>query len=55
VLADAQALGEVTAVQIGREHIEGVLQAKPLLLQELGRLIEERRSHVKEAMAEVAE
>jgi CRP-like cAMP-binding protein len=54
VLADAQALGEVTAVQIGREHIEGVLQAKPLLLQELGRLIEERRSHVKQAMAEVA-
>ena len=55
VLADAQALGEVTAVQIGREHIEGVLQAKPLLLQELGRLIEERRSHVKQAMAEVGE
>jgi small-conductance mechanosensitive channel len=55
VLADAQALGEVTALQIGREHIEGVLQAKPLLLQELGRLIEERRSHVKQAMAEVAE
>ena len=54
VLADAQALGEVTAVEIGREHIEGVLQAKPLLLQELGRLIEERRSHVKQAMAEVA-
>lgn len=55
VLTDAQALGEVTAVQIGREHIEGVLQAKPLLLQELGRLIEERRSHVTQAMAEVAE
>ena len=55
VLADAQALGEVTAVQIGREHIEGVLQAKPLLLQELGRLIEERRSHVKQAMADVGE
>jgi len=55
VLADAQALGEVTALQIGREHIERVLQAKPLLLQELGRLIEERRSHVKQAMAEVAE
>lgn len=55
VLTDAQALGEVTAVQIGREHIEGVLQAKPLLLQELGRLIEERRSHVTQAMADVAE
>lgn len=55
VLADAQALGEVTALQIGREHIEDVLQAKPLLLQELGRLIEERRSHVKQAMADVGE
>jgi small-conductance mechanosensitive channel len=55
VLADAQALGEVTAVQVGREHIEGVLQAKPLLLQELGRLIEDRRSFVKQAMADVGE
>jgi small-conductance mechanosensitive channel len=55
VLADAQALGEVTAIQIRREHIEDVLQAKPLLLQELGRLIEERRSHVKQAMADVGE
>jgi len=55
VLADAQALGEVTALQIRREHIEDVLQAKPLLLQELGRLIEERRSHVKQAMADVGE
>lgn len=55
VLAHAQALGEVTAVQIGREHIEDMLQAKPLLLQELGRLIEERRSHVKQAMADVGE
>jgi small-conductance mechanosensitive channel len=55
VLADAQALGEVTALQIRREHIEDVLQAKPLLLQELGRLIEERRSHVKQTMADVGE
>jgi small-conductance mechanosensitive channel len=55
VLANAQALGEVTAVLIGREHIEEVLQQKPLLLQELGRLIEERRSHVKQAMAAVGE
>jgi small-conductance mechanosensitive channel len=55
VLADAQALGEVTALQIRREHIEDMLQAKPLLLQELGRLIEERRSHVKQTMADVGE
>jgi small-conductance mechanosensitive channel len=55
VLADARAVGEVTAVQIGREHIEAALQAKPLLLQEFGRLIEERRSHVRQAMAAVGE
>jgi small-conductance mechanosensitive channel len=53
VLAEARALGEVIAVQIGRDHIEGVLQGKPLLLQELGRLIEERRGHVKRALAAV--
>jgi hypothetical protein len=30
-----------------------VLQQKPLLLQELGRLIEERRGHVRRALAAV--
>jgi len=53
VLAQARALDEVTAVQIGREYIEEVLQQKPLLLQELGRLIEERRGHVRRALAAV--
>jgi CRP-like cAMP-binding protein len=55
VLATAQALVEVTAVQIGREHIEEVLQQKPLLLQEFGRLIEERRGHVRRALGAVAD
>ena len=55
VLARAQALGEVTAVQIDREHVEELLQHKPSLLQEFGRLIEERRSHVKRALAAVGE
>jgi small-conductance mechanosensitive channel/CRP-like cAMP-binding protein len=53
VLAEARALAEVTAVQIGREHIEEVLQQKPLLLQELGRLIEERRGHVRRVLTAV--
>jgi CRP-like cAMP-binding protein len=53
VLAEARAFAEVTAVQIGRDHIEKVLQQKPLLLQELGRLIEERRGHVRRALAAV--
>jgi small-conductance mechanosensitive channel/CRP-like cAMP-binding protein len=51
VLATARALVEVTAVQIRRERIEEVLQQKPLLLQEFGRLIEERRGHVRRALA----
>jgi small-conductance mechanosensitive channel len=53
VLGSARALVEVTAVQLGREHIEEVLARKPLLLQEFGRLIEDRRGHVKRALAAV--
>ena len=55
VLADAHAVGEVTVVQIGREHVELLMQRKPLLLQEFGRLIEERRGHVKRALASVGD
>jgi CRP-like cAMP-binding protein len=51
VLATARALVEVTAVQIGREHIEEVLQKNPLLLQKFGRLIDERRGNVRRALA----
>jgi small-conductance mechanosensitive channel/CRP-like cAMP-binding protein len=51
VLANAHALGEVTALQVSREHVEELLQRNPSLLQELGRLIEERRSHVRRALA----
>lgn len=40
---DAYALEEVTAVVIDREHIEDLVMAKPLLLQELGRIIDQRR------------
>lgn len=39
---DARALEEVTAVVIDREHIEELVMAKPLLLQELGRIIDQR-------------
>ncbi len=51
VVANAQAVGEVTAIQIAREHIEAVMQQKPQLLQEFGRLIEERRGHVRRTLA----
>jgi len=42
-LSGAYALEEVTALEIGREHIEDLVLRTPLLLQELGRIIEERR------------
>jgi CRP-like cAMP-binding protein len=42
----AYALEEVTALEIAREHIEDLVLRTPLLLQELGRIIEERRKRV---------
>ena len=41
--AGAYALEEVTALEIGREHLEQIVMRKPTLLQELGRLIDERQ------------
>jgi small-conductance mechanosensitive channel len=45
-LATAHALEEVTAIEIDREHIEDLVMRSPLLLQELGRIIEDRRKRV---------
>jgi small-conductance mechanosensitive channel len=42
-LATVYALEEVTALEIDREHIEDLVMRSPLLLQELGRIIEDRR------------
>jgi small-conductance mechanosensitive channel len=39
----AYALEEVTALEIAREHVEDLVLRTPLLLQELGRIIEDRR------------
>ncbi|OBI94923.1 mechanosensitive ion channel domain-containing protein [Mycobacterium asiaticum] len=46
-VAAAYALEEVTALEIDREHIEKIVMDKPLLLQDLGRLIEERQRKAK--------
>ena len=46
VTASAYALDEVTVLQIEREHIEELVARKPLLLQDIGRAIEERRARV---------
>ena len=45
-LSTAYALKEVTAMEIDREHIEELVMRSPLLLQELGRIIDDRRKHV---------
>ncbi len=42
--AGAYALEEVTALEIDREHIEDLVLRTPLLLQEFGRIIEDRRN-----------
>ncbi|MHA3021426.1 mechanosensitive ion channel domain-containing protein [Mycobacterium sp. BMJ-28] len=53
VAAGAHALDEVTVLQIDRSHVEELVARKPLLLQEIGRAIEERRSAVRAALAGV--
>jgi small-conductance mechanosensitive channel len=55
VLANAQAVNEVTVVQIGRDHMEELLARNPALLLEFGRLIEERRNHARRALAATAD
>ncbi len=45
-LTTAYALEEVTALEIDREHIEDLVMRSPPLLQELGRIIEDRRKRV---------
>jgi small-conductance mechanosensitive channel len=45
----AYALEEVTALEIAREHFEDVVLRTPLLLQELGRIIEDRRKETSRA------
>jgi small-conductance mechanosensitive channel len=45
-LTTAYALEELTALEIDREHIEELVMQSPLLLQELGRIIEDRRKGV---------
>jgi len=48
-LASAYALEEVTALVIDREHIEHLVMRAPMLLQNFGHILEERRSKVRNA------
>ncbi|AKN16648.1 mechanosensitive ion channel family protein [Mycobacterium haemophilum] len=47
--AGAYALEEVTALEVDREHLEQIVMRKPLLLQDLGRLIDERQRKARRA------
>ena len=51
VRSGAYAVDEVTVLQIEREHMEALVMRKPLLLQEIGRTIEERSDEVRRALA----
>jgi CRP-like cAMP-binding protein len=51
----ATALEEVIALQIEREHLEELVLHRPVLLQEIGRAIEERHRDVSRALASVGE
>lgn len=55
VRATATALEEVTALQIDRQYIENLVLRKPLLLQDIGRAIEERRDDIRRALAAVGD
>ena len=50
VIGSAHALDEVTVVHVERDYIETVVQRNPLLLQEFGRVIEDRRAHAQRAL-----
>ena len=50
VTASAYAVEEVTMLEIDRTHVEDLVARKPLLLQDIGRAIEERRAHVRRTL-----
>ncbi len=54
VITTAYALTEVTVAQFDRECIEDLVARKPVLLQDIGRAIEERRASVKQALGAAA-
>lgn len=50
-LASAHAVTETTVLQIGRDFLEELVLRNPLLLHELGRIIDDRRSAAQRALA----
>jgi hypothetical protein len=54
VVASAYALDEVTALQIDRDYIAELVERKSLLLQDIGRAIDDRRADVRRAISAAA-
>lgn len=55
VIASAHALTEVTVLQLGRDQIEELVDRKPVLLQDIGRAIDDRRADVRRALSAAAD
>ena len=53
VTTSAYALDEVTVLEVGRPALEELVARKPVLLQDFGNAIEERRITVARALADV--
>ena len=51
VKADARALDELTVAWIDRQSMESLVLRRPLLMQEIGRVIEERRASMRRVTA----
>jgi small-conductance mechanosensitive channel len=51
VIGWSYAVGEVTTVYLGRDQVEEIVRENPLLLEEFGRTIEQRRAHMLRAVA----
>ncbi len=49
-MSGAYALEEVTAIEFDRSHVEHLVMSKPLLLNDLGRVIDERQTKVRQAL-----
>ncbi len=49
-MSGAYALGEVTAIEFERSHVQHLVMSKPTLLHDLGRVIDERQSKVQQAL-----
>ena len=52
-ITTASAVGEVTALEIDRKHVAELVVHKPELLQDIGRVIDERRDEARGAVAAI--